>query len=137
MKMQPLVLAIAVGLGTFGISFTTMAATPLDQVQSYEFMYQGYLEQNGSPANGNFDLEFSLWDASSGGAQFGSPILEPSWPIADGRFSINLAWPGAFNGTQRWIQVKINGTTLPRQLVGSTSTSEAKVGLPVRGLAKL
>ena len=36
------------------------------------FTYQGELKQNGNPANGLFNLDFSLWNAASDG---GGPAL--------------------------------------------------------------
>ena len=38
------------------------------------FYYQGVLTENGVPVNGVRDMEFRLYDASSGGSQVGSTI---------------------------------------------------------------
>ena len=40
--------------------------------QGTAFTYQGQLDDGGSPANGVYDLEFSLYDALSGGNPSGS-----------------------------------------------------------------
>ncbi len=41
--------------------------------QSTGFTYQGRLQDNGTPANGSYDLQFTLFD--SGGTQIGSPLM--------------------------------------------------------------
>lgn len=89
MKFNKLVICIALGLST--AEATLIAPAAANQVQSYDFNYQSYLEQNGQAANRNYDLEFSLWDAETDGTQFGSTISEPAWPIIDGFFNINLS----------------------------------------------
>ena len=40
--------------------------------QTTAFTYQGKLADNGNPANGHYDFQFSLFDALSGGAQQGT-----------------------------------------------------------------
>src|SRR2546428_12533160 len=46
--------------------------------QTSAFTYQGRLTDGGTPANGNYDLQFTLWDSASGGSQIGStPGLPP------------------------------------------------------------
>src|SRR5689334_23280578 len=47
--------------------------SPLGSVGS-GFTYQGRLNVSGSPANGQYDLVFTLYDALSGGTQVGSPV---------------------------------------------------------------
>ncbi|MCA9275763.1 MAG: hypothetical protein KDA29_07040 [Phycisphaerales bacterium] len=39
------------------------------------FTYQGSLNDNGAPANGEYDLIFRLYDAASGGAQLGAQVV--------------------------------------------------------------
>src|SRR5256885_106057 len=38
------------------------------------FTYQGQLKQAGSPANGQYDLQFTLFDSASDGNQVGSTV---------------------------------------------------------------
>jgi hypothetical protein len=124
MMSAPLAFAIALGLGVAMSDRAVAADAAVGSAQSYAFTYQGYLEQNGAPANGNYDLVFSLWDAQSGGTQYGASITEAGWPVADGRFAVDLAWIGAFDGTQRWLEVQVDGTTLPRQPVGTAPVAQ-------------
>ncbi len=90
-----------------------------------DFVYQGRLQQNGAPANGSFDLSFALFDAAADGNQVGATIDEPGYPVTDGVFSISLAFPGAFAGTQLYLQVSVDGTPmLPRQPVATTPVAQ-------------
>lgn len=90
-----------------------------------DFTYQGQLQRNGAPANGDFDLEFTLFDAASGGNPIGAAIEEPDFPVEDGLFTVSLAFPGAFNGTQLWLQVSVDGVPMsPRQAVATTPVAQ-------------
>lgn len=90
-----------------------------------DFTYQGQLQRNGAPANGAFDLSFALFDAASGGNQVGIAIDEPDYPVEDGLFTISLAFPGVFNGTQLWLQVSVEGVPMqPRQPVATTPVAQ-------------
>lgn len=108
-------LALSLPLGA------AVAAEP----QLPDFTYQGQLLRNGAPADGAFDLSFALFDAASGGNQVGSAIDEADYPVEDGLFTISLAFPGAFNGTQLWLQVSVEGVPmLPRQPVATTPVAQ-------------
>ncbi|MEP7043156.1 MAG: hypothetical protein ABI843_08830 [Dokdonella sp.] len=124
MKNALLYRSILLALG-LAVSASTLAnvAVPAD-AQSLDFVYQGQLKDHGHPAQGNYALQFTLWDAQTGGNQFGDPIDEAAWPVTDGVFSINLAWPGAFDGTQRWLQVMVNGLVLDRTPVGAVPVAQ-------------
>ncbi|HEY52994.1 MAG TPA: hypothetical protein G4N94_06020, partial [Caldilineae bacterium] len=56
---------------------------------SQGFSYQGILTENGVPVNGNRDMEFKLYDASSGGNQVGSTISQ-NVPVSNGQFNVAL-----------------------------------------------
>lgn len=102
-------------------AFAAFAAEP----QLPDFTYQGQLQRNGAPANGGFDLSFALFDAASGGNQVGVAIDEADYPVEDGLFTISLAFPGAFNGTQLWLQVSVDGIAmLPHQPVATTPVAQ-------------
>jgi hypothetical protein len=93
--------------------------------QTTAFTYQGNLTSNGQPANGNFDLTFSLFDAAIGGNQIGSQIVASAFPVTDGRFTTDLDFPTAFAGQQRWVQVTVNGQELsPRQPVNAVPVAQ-------------
>lgn len=54
------------------------------------FSYQGYLQDNGDPANGPFDFEFKLFDAPAGGSQLGSTATLDDVTVLDGLFTVTL-----------------------------------------------
>jgi hypothetical protein len=125
------ILALFLGLW-LAISTTPAIAAP----QLPEFTYQGRLTQNGAPANGNFNLSFALYDDGVAGSQVGLTINEPAFPVSDGLFTVSLAFPGAFDGTQLWLQVSVNGTPLlPRQAVSATPVSQFSLSGSIGGPA--
>ncbi len=95
--------------------------------QSTAFTYQGLLNASGHPASGSFDLAFRLFDAATLGNQIGTAISMPQFPVANGVFTVDLDFPGAFTGSQRWLEVTVGAETLtPRQPVNA---------VPVAGFA--
>src|SRR5436190_13845934 len=50
------------------------------------FTYQGRLSSGGNAANGQYDINFSLWDAASGGAQVGSTQTMANQAVSNGLF---------------------------------------------------
>ena len=124
MKTALLCRSILLALGIAVSAPALASGTAPADAQTLDFVYQGRLKDHGHPAEGNYDLEFTLWDAQVGGNQFGNAIDEAAWPVVDGAFSINLSWPGAFDGTQRWLQVKVNGLTMERTPVGTVPVAQ-------------
>jgi hypothetical protein len=78
----------------------------LTQAQGTFFTYQGRLNDNGSPANGHYDLRFSLYDASAGGLQLGGTINR-TVDATNGLFSADMDFGSNFNGAQRWLQLEV------------------------------
>ena len=99
-----------------------LAQTPLGTA----FTYQGRLMDGGKPANGNYNLEFRLFDADVAGNQIGAPVTQNSTPVTGGLFTLalnvnNEFGASAFNGQARWLEVSVNGQPLtPRQPVTAT-----------------
>lgn len=90
------------------------------------FTYQGRLNDGGSPANGAYDLRFSLFDAASGGAQVGSTQALNDVAVADGYFTVALDFGnGVFKGDARWIVVEVR----PGASTGSYTTLNPRTQL--------
>ena len=88
--------------------------------QSTAITYQGRLADGGAPANGTYDLRFSLHDADSGGLQYGPIITNAPIVVSDGYFLVTLDFgSGAFNGAARWLQigVRTNGSVAAHTLL--------------------
>ncbi|MCZ6834911.1 MAG: hypothetical protein O7G85_03985 [Planctomycetota bacterium] len=81
------------------------------------FTYQGELTASGSPANGTYDLDFTLWDLDIGGVQIGSTISIVGVLVTDGKFAIDLDFGSVMNDTlARWLEIDVDTVTLsPRQ----------------------
>jgi hypothetical protein len=108
-----------------GLLLLVAGSAAAQVAQLPDFTYQGLLMREGQPANGPYDLAFALYDAQTGGQQVGTTQSEPQFPVADGVFTVSLAFPGAFTGTQLWLEVRVNGQPLlPRQAVATTPVAQ-------------
>jgi len=97
--------------------------------QGTAFTYQGLLSDNGQPANGSYDLTFTLFDHSDAGSQAGNPITNSATTVANGLFITVLDFgSGVFSGSNLWLEVGVrtNGggsaysNLSPRQAVLAT-----------------
>jgi hypothetical protein len=72
------------------------------------FTYQGYLDNNGSAANGMHDFEFRLYDASVGGVQIGSTVTQSNVQVQNGLFVVELDFgTAAFGQNARWLAISV------------------------------
>jgi hypothetical protein len=84
------------------------AATAVAGPIGTAFTYQGRLTDSDAPANGSYDLEFELFDASSGGIQIGDGILVGAVVVSDGLFTVSLDFgSAAFTGEERWLEIGV------------------------------
>ena len=97
--------------------------------QTTTFNFQGRLNSGGNPANGNFEMQFTLFDAVAGGSQIGAVVVRPNVVAVNGIFSTQLDFGGAaFNGAARFVEIGVRSegstgpfeTLTPRQQVLST-----------------
>jgi len=78
------------------------------RAQSTEFTYQGALMDGASPANGNYDLEFKLFNLVSGGAQQGGTLQRLNVPVAQGIFKVSLDFgAGVLPGADRFLDIAV------------------------------
>lgn len=74
--------------------------------QSSSFTYQGHMTDGGTAANGNYDLQFALWDSLSGGSQVGSTQTINAVPVSNGVFSVTLDFgANSFPGANRFLEI--------------------------------
>jgi len=74
------------------IAATVGAAASLAHAQN-AFTYQGTLDENGAPANGTYDMRFSVWNDSASGPpdfQFGVTQTRSAVTVEDGLFTVSL-----------------------------------------------
>ena len=115
-------------LPRFIISALLLGVAGTAFAQGTAFTYHGRLHDNDSPANGSYDLTFSVFDAPNVGNQVGSPLTNTPVGVTNGLFTALLDFgSGIFTGPDRWLEmgVRTNGvgdfTTLnPRQRLTPT-----------------
>jgi hypothetical protein len=81
--------------------------------QGTAFTYQGRLNDNGLPANGSYDLLFTVYDALTAGSAIGGPLAVAPVAANNGLFTVALDFgEGVFTGPARWLQigVRTNGS---------------------------
>lgn len=100
--------------------------------QSTAFTYQGQLTDNGTPANGLFDLRFTVHDAPSGGSVVAGPTDVGDVSVTNGLFTVTLDLGSApFSGAARWLEISVRpgastggySNLAPRQAVTATPYS--------------
>jgi len=115
MKMkQILVLAVALYFLFTGVDAASAQGTA--------FTYQGQLQDQGSVANGTYDLKLRLYDAITGGSLTGGPITNAAIAVSNGLFTTAFEFSNVFDGASLWLDIgaRTNGATIftflsPRQ----------------------
>jgi len=80
--------------------------------QGTAFTYQGQLQSGGSPANGNYDFTFALYNANTtSGTQVGGTLTDTNVGVTNGLFTVTLDFGSVFTGNATWlaIGVRTNG----------------------------
>ncbi len=95
-----------------------LAALPAVLAQGTAVTYQGQLQFNGVPATGVYDLQFSLFNASSSGAQQGPTLTVNDLGVTNGLFATALDFGNTFPGADRYLQIAVR----PGASVGAYST---------------
>ncbi len=106
------------------------------------FTYQGSLTDGGVSANGEYDMQFSLYDALSAGSPVGSTITKADVTVTDGLFTVELDFGNVFDGSALWLEISVRAgsstgayTTLsPRQALTATPYAQFALGAPWDGL---
>lgn len=77
--------------------------------QGTAFTYQGQLTAGGVPANGSYDMAFSLFSAATGGATSFGPITNAATAITNGMFTVTLDFgDGVFAGANYWLDISVS-----------------------------
>jgi len=94
---------------------------------STAFTYDGRLSDGGNPANGIYDLRFTIHDALVAGTQQGPTLTNSATAVTNGLFTVTLDFGNQFPGADRWIEIAVrpNGggafsTLAPRQKISAT-----------------
>jgi hypothetical protein len=111
--------------------------------QTTAFTYQGSLKDGASPANGNYDFEFKLFDSVSGTTQQGSTLQRLNVAVANGIFTVSLDFgAGTLPGADRFLDIGVRtagsgGFTalIPRQSVNSAPYSVRSLNSTIADVA--
>ncbi len=97
--------------GNFSCLFVLLLTLTLSRValaQTTAFTYQGKLTDAGNPANGNYDLQFKLFDTLSGGAQQGATLVRNPVAANAGVFTVTLDFgTNVFSGAGRFLEIGV------------------------------
>src|SRR5438046_7983552 len=83
-----------------------LAAVHPAAAQGTAFTYQGRLNTSGAPANGTYDLVFTIYDLPTGPGAFANQT-NSAIAISNGLFTVtlDLGLPGIFTGEDRWLEI--------------------------------
>jgi len=127
MKTRPVFVVRSLLLPAF-LMLNPAFSTVFAQVTA--FTYQGRLDTNGVPVNGNYDFQFRLYDASSGGSQVPVIPVSPNVAVSNGLFTTGMDFGNnVFNGTVYWLEIAVQ----PHNGVSFTTLSPRQEILPVPG----
>ncbi len=133
---------------TIGMLLSGLLVSPVLGQMAGMLNFQGFIRGNtGPPVNGMVDLEFRINDAETLGNLIdvdgdgmvedlcGEDVTCTSPTAVDG--NVSAKWgpvhPSAFDGTERWLEVSIDGSPLSRiEMVTAPAASE-QVNIPASG----
>ncbi|MCP4212924.1 MAG: hypothetical protein GY764_15810 [Halieaceae bacterium] len=129
------VLLILLALGLVVATLVTGVATAQEPagiepdavlaIMGTTFTYQGRLVDDGNPASGTYDFQFSLFDASVAGSQIGSTVAGDDVAVNEGLFTADLDFGASvFDGQARWLEIEVK-----RDADGSYTTLSPRVAL--------
>jgi hypothetical protein len=76
--------------------------------QGTAFTYQGQLQNNGGPANGSYNLTFSLYNTNTSGVAIAGPVTNTAVAVSNGLFTVLLDFGAdAFTGETNWLQIEV------------------------------
>ena len=103
-SLVALLCAALLGIGPTAIAHAQSTTT---------FTYQGYLEEDGGPAAGTYDLRFVLYDSDVGGTQIGDTAPREDVVVTGGVFAVELDFGSVFGGELRYLEVAVRRAARP------------------------
>src|SRR3989442_14057449 len=95
------ILAATLSLASLTLQPSTLHA------QGTAFTYQGQLKDGLVPANGSYDLTFSLFGVSSGGSAVGGPVTNSATGITNGLFTVTLDLGANLSRADRLLEIAV------------------------------
>jgi hypothetical protein len=86
---------------------TSVSQLTTARAQGTAFAYQGRLNDSGAPANGSYDLRFTIYDSTNlPGTVVAGPITNSATGVTNGLFAVSLDFgAGVFTGADRWVEI--------------------------------
>jgi hypothetical protein len=129
-------------LNLFAAAILTLAclssSLPPAFAQGTAFTYQARLQNNGTPANGSYDLKLSLFPTNQFGLPVGPVLTNIAVPVNNGLFTTTLDFGGSiFTGTNLWldISVRTNGNGSFTELTPRQPVTPVPYAITAGGLA--
>jgi hypothetical protein len=89
------------------LSILSPQLSPL-YAQGTAFTYQGQLQNNGSPANGSYNLTFTLFNTCNGITAIAGPVTNDAVNVTNGMFTVQIDFGAeAFTGQTNWLQIGV------------------------------
>src|ERR1039458_7465706 len=90
-------------------TFSALIVTGSLRAQGTAFTYQGRLNSSGSPANGSYDLAFTLYTTNTTGIAWAGPVTNTAVAVSNGLFTTLVDFgPGAFIGRSNWLEFAVS-----------------------------
>jgi hypothetical protein len=107
------------------------------------FTYQGRLADGGTPADGPFDFQLTLFDAPVGGSQVGPIVTADDVAVIQGLFTVSPDFGAVFGGERRWLEVGVRpgpstgpyATLSPRQELTAAPAASFSAITPWTGIS--
>jgi hypothetical protein len=75
---------------------------------STAFTYQGQLRDNGAPATGDYDFQFTLYNVETSGSPLpGTTTLTHTVPVTQGHFTVQLDFGDVFENQQLFLEIAV------------------------------
>lgn len=106
--------------------FVLILAQPARAIMPPPISYQAYVEFNGAPANGGFDLILDVYDQSVGGTKLTTAAIFSNRQVVNGLLNADLSIPETFfDGSDLWIEIQIRENGEPTY---TTLTTRQRLG---------
>jgi hypothetical protein len=115
----------------FAMAGLALCAAQTVFAQTTLITHQGKLDFDGVPAAGNYDFQFRVFDAASGGVQQGLQDEHLNVTVTNGAYTVNIDFGAAvFSGADRFLEISVRATGTstyttqsPREQITSTPYS--------------
>jgi len=121
-------------LSTLNLQLSTVFA------QGTAFTYQGRLTDGGNPANGSYDLQFTIYDTLTGSLIDSGPLTNSATGITNGLFTVVLDFGMTpFTGGNRFLEIAVrtNGSSTFATLASRQKLTPAPYAITAGNLASV